>query len=132
MSWSATATPATCPASGKATPTPTRSAAGTWWRASMRCSAGCSVTGPPMPEPDVLVVGSGPVGAAYVRLLTEARPDLDVLIVEAGPVVSDPPGMNLRNIADPAQQERARLLAQGQALPGTDAVPLDIRGTVTA
>ena len=83
-------------------------------------------------EPDVLVVGSGPVGAAYVRLLTEARPDLDVLVVEAGPVVSDPPGMNLRNIADPAQQEKARLLAQGQALPGTDALPLDIPGTVTA
>jgi len=83
-------------------------------------------------QPDVLVVGSGPVGAAYVRLLTEARPDLDVLVVEAGPVVSDPPGMNLRNIADPAQQEKARLLAQGHALPGTDAVPLDIPGTITA
>lgn len=83
-------------------------------------------------KPDVLVVGSGPVGAAYVRLLTEARPDLDVLVVEAGPVVSDPPGMNLRNIADPAQQEKARLLAQGQALPGTSAVPLDIPGTITA
>jgi choline dehydrogenase-like flavoprotein len=85
-----------------------------------------------LPEPDVLVVGSGPVGAAYVRLLTQARPDLDVLVVEAGPVVSDPPGMNLRNIADPLQQEKARLLAQGQALPGTDAMPLDIPGTITA
>jgi choline dehydrogenase-like flavoprotein len=85
-----------------------------------------------MPEPDVLVVGSGPVGAAYVRLLTEARPELDVLVVEAGPIVSEPPGMNLRNIADSVQQEKARLLAQGQALPGTDAVPLDIPGTVTA
>ncbi len=83
-------------------------------------------------EPDVLVVGSGPVGAAYVRLLTQARPALDVLVVEAGPVVSEPPGMNLRNIADPAAQEKARLLAQGQALPGTDAMPLDIPGTVTA
>jgi pyranose oxidase len=82
--------------------------------------------------PDVLVVGSGPVGAAYVRLLTQARPDLDVLLVEAGPVVADPPGMNLRNIADPVQQEKARLLAQGQALPGTDALPLDIPGTITA
>ena len=82
--------------------------------------------------PDVLVVGSGPVGAAYVRLITEARPDLDVLLVEAGPVVADPPGMNLRNIADPVQQEKARLLAQGQALPGTDALPLDIPGTITA
>jgi choline dehydrogenase-like flavoprotein len=83
-------------------------------------------------EPDVLVVGSGPVGAAYVRLLTQARPDLDVLVVEAGPVVSEPPGMNLRNVADPVQQEKARLLALGQALPGTDAMPLDIPGTITA
>jgi pyranose oxidase len=83
-------------------------------------------------EPDVLVVGSGPVGAAYVRLLTRARPDLDVLVVEAGSVVSDPPGMNLRNIADPAAQEQARLLAQGQALPGTGAMPLNIPGTITA
>jgi pyranose oxidase len=83
-------------------------------------------------EPDVLVVGSGPVGAAYVRLLTQARRGLDVLMVEAGPVVSDPPGMNLRNIADPVQQEKARLLAQGRALSGADAVPLDIPGTVTA
>ena len=86
----------------------------------------------PDQETDVLVVGSGPVGAAYVRLLTEARPDLDVLVVEAGPVVSDPPGMNLRNIADHAEQEKARILAQGQALPGTDALAVDIPGTVTA
>jgi len=83
-------------------------------------------------KPDVLVVGSGPVGAAYVRLLTQARPDLDVLVVEAGPVLSEPPGINLRNIADPVQQERARIQAQGQALSGADAVPLDIPGTVTA
>jgi len=85
-----------------------------------------------VPEPDVLVVGSGPVGAAYVRLLTRARPDLDVLMVEAGPIVSDPPGMNLRNIADHSAQEQARLLAQGRAQSGANAVPLDIPGTVTA
>jgi pyranose oxidase len=85
-----------------------------------------------MPEPDVLVVGSGPVGAAYIRLLTQARPDLDVLLVEAGPVLTEPPGINLRNVADPAQAEQARILAQGRALSGADAVPLDIPGTVTA
>ena len=83
-------------------------------------------------EPDVLVVGSGPVGAAYVRLLTQARPELDVLVVEAGPVLTEPPGINLRNLADPAQQEQARILAQGQARSGSGAVPLDIPGTVTA
>ena len=80
----------------------------------------------------MLVVGSGPVGAAYVRLLTRARPDLDVLVVDAGPVVTSPPGANVRNTADPAEQERARLAAQGQAQAGTDAVPLDIPGTITA
>jgi choline dehydrogenase-like flavoprotein len=85
-----------------------------------------------MLEPDVLVVGSGPVGAAYVRLLTETRPDLDVLMVEAGPVVAEPPGVNLRNLADPVQQEKARLLAQGRSPSGAGAVPLDIPGTVTA
>ncbi|MFY9927990.1 MAG: GMC oxidoreductase [Streptosporangiaceae bacterium] len=86
-----------------------------------------------MPEaPDVLVVGSGPAGAAYVRLLTQARPDLDVLVVDAGPVVTEPPGANVRNTADPVRQERARLAAQGQAQAGTDAVPLDIPGTITA
>lgn len=83
-------------------------------------------------QPDVLVVGSGPVSAAYVRLLTQARPDLDVLVVEAGPVLSEPPGMNLRNVADPVRQEQARLLAQGPARPGTDALALDIPGTITA
>ena len=46
-----------------------------------------------MPEaPDVLVVGKRAGRAAYVRLLTQARPDLDVLVVDACPVVTEPPG----------------------------------------
>lgn len=66
------------------------------------------------PTPDVLVVGSGPVGSAYVRLLTEADSGLDILMVEAGPAVTDLPGVNLRNYpSETAEQVRAWLHTQG-------------------
>jgi len=84
----------------------------------------------------VLIIGSGPTGATYARLLVEQAPDVSVLMVEAGPVVSTPPGMNAKNIDDPAEQHRARELSQGaaptgaglSALPGGTAA----EGTITA
>src|SRR5690242_7196502 len=83
----------------------------------------------------VLIIGSGPTGATYARLLVEQTADVDVLMVEAGPLVSTPPGMNAKNIDDPAEQSRARELSQGRggqiqgiaALGGAGA-----EGTVTA
>jgi len=81
------------------------------------------------PAPDVLVVGSGPVGSAYVRLLTEADPGLDILMVEAGPAVTDPPGMNLRNLPDTGEQLRARLHSQG---PGNGRLSIPAAETVSA
>ena len=90
----------------------------------------------PEPGPRVLVVGSGPTGATYARLLIERTPDVHVLMVEAGPQVSTPPGTNAKNIDDPAQQDRARAASQGRgehpagvsALPGGTAA----EGTITA
>ncbi len=86
--------------------------------------------------PRVLVVGSGPTGATYARLLIERTPDVHVLMVEAGPLVSTPPGTNAKNIDDPAEQDRARAASQGRgehtagvsALPGGTAA----EGTITA
>lgn len=72
-----------------------------------------------MPQPDftdhadVVIVGSGPTGSAYARLITDARPSARVLMVEAGPVVTDPPGGHLANLTDPREQERARIASQG-------------------
>ena len=38
---------------------------------------------------DVIIVGSGPVGSAYARILAERAPQLRVLMLEAGA----PPGV---------------------------------------
>ncbi|MGW2342442.1 GMC oxidoreductase [Streptomyces sp. NPDC001661] len=65
---------------------------------------------------DVAVVGSGPCGAAYVRILSERRPDLRLATLEVGPLLADPPGLHVKNIADPAERERAQRRSQG---PGT-------------
>jgi choline dehydrogenase-like flavoprotein len=84
----------------------------------------------------VLIIGSGPTGATYARLLIERTSDVEVLMVEAGPLVSQPPGTNAKNIDDPDEQDRARAASQGRgehstgvsALPGGTAA----EGTVTA
>ncbi|MFZ3598783.1 GMC oxidoreductase [Streptomyces sp. BH104] len=62
---------------------------------------------------DVAVVGSGPCGAAYIRILSERRPDLRLATFEAGPLLADPPGLHVKNIADPAERERAQRRSQG-------------------
>ena len=46
---------------------------------------------------DVLVVGSGPLGAAVARRLAEHG--RSVLILEQGPPITDPPGSHVRNAA---------------------------------
>lgn len=35
-------------------------------------------------EPDVLIVGSGPIGAVYARKLVDADKDIKVLMVDIG------------------------------------------------
>jgi choline dehydrogenase-like flavoprotein len=47
---------------------------------------------------DVLIVGSGPVGAAFARTIYEVAPGTTILMVEAGKKLTDPPGMNMRNV----------------------------------
>lgn len=63
--------------------------------------------------PMIAIVGSGPIGSAYARVLLGSLPDARVVMFEAGPQLTDRPGASVRNIADPAQKERARLMSQG-------------------
>ena len=82
---------------------------------------------------DLLIVGSGPVGSTYARVLFERVSDARILVVEAGPVLTDPPGLNLKNLDDEDAVRRARELSQG--LPGAsvgDAGIPHVEGTITA
>ncbi|HEX5859787.1 MAG TPA: GMC oxidoreductase [Microbacterium sp.] len=64
-------------------------------------------------HPTIAVVGSGPIGSAYARVLVEQLPDARVVMFEAGPQLTAIPGESVRNIADPAEKERAREMSQG-------------------
>src|SRR3712207_230137 len=86
-------------------------------------------------SPRVLIVGSGPTGATYARLLLEQRPGVSVLRVEAGPVVTEPIGMNVKNVPDAEAQAAARLASQGRSHEsGVSGIPggVVVEGTITA
>ncbi len=61
----------------------------------------------------ILIIGSGPVGATYARMIAEQRPNANILMVEVGPKVSDTIGQHVKNITDPKKMETAQILSQG-------------------
>ncbi|KAA9105057.1 GMC oxidoreductase [Microbacterium rhizomatis] len=63
--------------------------------------------------PTIAIVGSGPIGSAYARVLAESLPEARVVMFEAGPQLTAIPGESVRNIADPDEKERAREMSQG-------------------
>ncbi|BBH69763.1 pyranose oxidase [Actinoplanes sp. OR16] len=70
---------------------------------------------------DVAIIGSGPAGATYARILSERAPGLRVALFEAGPLVSDPPGAHVKNIRSPEERAAAQRLSEGpRPTTGTD------------
>jgi choline dehydrogenase-like flavoprotein len=67
----------------------------------------------PRDHVDVAIVGSGPAGSTYARLICDRLPDARVLLIEAGPVVSQPPGAHVNTIQDPGARARAKVASQG-------------------
>ena len=63
--------------------------------------------------PIVAIVGSGPIGSAYARVILEGSPEARVVMFEAGPQLTAVPGESVRNIADPDEKARAREMSQG-------------------
>ena len=62
---------------------------------------------------DVAIVGSGPTGAAYARILSERAPHATIAMFEVGPTVSNPPGSHVKNIADQDARASAQSASQG-------------------
>ncbi|WP_426322338.1 GMC oxidoreductase [Microbacterium sp. E-13] len=62
---------------------------------------------------DVAIVGSGPTGAAYARILSEQAPRTTIAMFEVGPTITDPPGAHVKNIADPEARARAQAASEG-------------------
>ena len=76
---------------------------------------------------DVAIVGSGPTGAAYARILSEEAPGVTIAMFEVGPTVSDPPGAHVKNIEDPATRAAAQRASEG---PGAGADTVNSPGAV--
>ena len=73
---------------------------------------------------DVVIVGSGPCGAAYARILSEQAPQVAIACFEAGPLLGDPPGVHVKNIADPAARAAAQRRSEGPR-PQGPGTPVD-------
>lgn len=86
-----------------------------------------------MAETELLIIGSGPVGSAFARLVADARPATSITMVELGPQVTNPPGANVRNLTI-AARDLARERSQGRhGSPAGDSTrPVHIEGTVTS
>ncbi|MGC5168192.1 GMC oxidoreductase [Luteimicrobium sp. DT211] len=84
-----------------------------------------------MSDPTVLIVGSGPVGSAFARLIGESRPDVSITMLELGPQVTDPAGTNVRNLPT-TQRDLARTRSQGPLgqPSGDSARSMHIEGTI--
>src|SRR5262249_5741171 len=62
---------------------------------------------------DVLIVGSGPAGATFARVISERAPQAKVLMVEVGPQLTARPGVHVKNITDPQARMKAQVRSQG-------------------
>jgi choline dehydrogenase-like flavoprotein len=70
-------------------------------------------------QADVVIVGTGPAGAAVARILSEQRPDLSIVQFDAGPLVSDPPGAHVKNLTEEARRVAQRR-SEGPAPAASD------------
>lgn len=62
---------------------------------------------------DILIIGSGPIGATYARIIAENKPDTKIVMIDLGPKISDKIGQHVKNITDPKTAETAQILSQG-------------------
>ncbi|KRB59101.1 hypothetical protein ASE04_27290 [Rhizobium sp. Root708] len=62
---------------------------------------------------DVVIIGSGPTGSAYARVIRNKWPEARILMVEAGPQILAQKGAHLDNIVDLDERAAFEMQAQG-------------------
>ncbi len=56
---------------------------------------------PSDPNPDLLIIGSGIMGAAVARLVREASPEARILMIDGGSAIGTAPGTHLHDVDEP-------------------------------
>jgi choline dehydrogenase-like flavoprotein len=74
---------------------------------------------------DVVIVGSGPTGAAYARALRNLLPYLDILMLEAGPLLGPRPGAHVSAIPEGTFRQAAEIASQGPLAKAYDPIDHD-------
>jgi choline dehydrogenase-like flavoprotein len=62
---------------------------------------------------DVVIIGSGPTGSAYARIIRRDWPEARIVMVEAGPQILPEVGGHLDNVLDLDKRAELEILAQG-------------------
>ena len=70
---------------------------------------------------DILIIGSGPVGATYAKIISDKVPQAKILMVDLGPKLSDKLGQHFKNIEGGSAKEEAQIKSQG---PNQSAYPM--------
>jgi pyranose oxidase len=63
-------------------------------------------------QTDILIIGSGPVGATYARMIHDALSHEKIVMIDLGPRLSDKAGMHVKNIEDEKLREEAQIKSQ--------------------
>jgi choline dehydrogenase-like flavoprotein len=62
---------------------------------------------------DVVIIGSGPTGSAYARIIRRDWPEATILMVEAGPQLRPEVGAHLDNVTNLGERTALEMRAQG-------------------